>query len=224
MNGRAQKRAAQTPRSGRRRVAVGVTGHRPNQLPAAETPRLKRALEAVLDQVAKCAARAAPAVDMMLVSALAEGADRYAAHAALARNWVLLAPLPFEVSRYLEDFAGQESKAEFVDLFDRARPVAPEGEGGYLAVGEMILDRIDVLLALWNGTPPKGPGGTGDVAARALLRGIPVIWLPVEPRASVLVLPSRAPRAGTYPAHLRAALQAEFETIAQPDAMRLAEA
>jgi hypothetical protein len=40
------------------------------------------------------------------------------------------------------------------------------------------VDRSDVLLAVWDGQPARGPGGTGDVVAYARARGTPVevVW------------------------------------------------
>jgi hypothetical protein len=40
------------------------------------------------------------------------------------------------------------------------------------------VDRSDVLLAVWDGRPARGFGGTGDVVAYARRRGVPVevVW------------------------------------------------
>ena len=209
-----------------RRVALGVTGHRLNQLSEADIPRLKRTLARVLDTV-EAAARAAAkrdAVRMTMVSALAEGTDRFAAHAALERDWRLVAPLPFSVARYLKDFETTESKAEFRTLLDAAQGYEPVGRGSYLVVGQMILEDSDVLIALWNGSPPRGPGGTADVAARALQMGKPVIWIPVEARRPPrFIAPMRAPRTKSYRANLHRALAAAFKPGARPEAMHIAE-
>lgn len=211
-----------------RRVALGVSGHRLDQLPQADIPRLARVMARTMDRVEASAMAAAGRrahVRMTMVSALAEGADRFAAHAALERDWRLVAPLPFRVSRYLKDFATPQSKAEFRALLEEAHVVEPEGRGSYLAVGEMILDRADILMVLWNGSPPRGPGGTADVAARALQRGTPVIWIPVEARrAPRTIAPMRAPRRNSYRAKLHRALAAAFKPGAQPAAMHIAAA
>lgn len=210
-----------------RRVALGVTGHRLNQLPEADIPRLRRTLARVMDkaQAAAVAAARRDGVRMTMVSALAEGADRFAAHAALDRGWNLVAPLPFRVARYLKDFETPASKNEFRDLLDASTGYEPVGRGSYLVVGEMILERSDVLIALWNGAPPRGPGGTADVAARALRRGTPVIWIPVTARQPPrLIAATRAARARSYRANLHRALTAAFKPGAQPQAMHIADA
>ena len=61
----------------------------------------------------------------VLHSAIAEGADRYAADAALARGWRLVTPLPFSVERYEEDFPDQESKEHYQRLLWASRRVLP---------------------------------------------------------------------------------------------------
>lgn len=210
-----------------RRVALGVSGHRLDQIGAKDAPRLERALGRILDTceaAARAAARREP-VRMRMVSALAEGTDRFAAHAALARDWKLVAPLPFRVSRYLKDFATPESRAEFLDLLDAADGYEPVGRGSYLAVGEMILERADVLVILWSGAPPRGPGGTADVAARALAMGTPVVWLPLAARKPVrYISPMKRPRKGSYRARLHRALAAAFSAGVRPEEMRIATA
>lgn len=213
-----------TPRV--RTLAIGVTGHRPNQLPQGDLPRLIRTLEGTLEKTVAAAQDAADGgrIRPVLISALAEGTDRYAAHAALERGWKLVAPLPFKVARYLKDFEAPESRAEFEQLRAAAQAVEPEGKGSYLVVGEMILDRSDVLVALWNGSEPKGPGGTADVAARALKIGTPVVWISVERNPVRVIAPARAPRRGTFPARFHAALADAFKPLPQPPAMRLADA
>jgi hypothetical protein len=151
-----------------------------------------------------------------LVSPLAEGADRLVAQRALATGWTLRALLPFEATRYEEDFQGDGSVGEFRELLARAVGVevvpdqAPEpgvaspdsdaaspdpappdpappagghpGSGTapdlpYRRVGRALLDRVGVLVAVWDGLPPRGPGGTGEVVQEAVRRGIPVVWI-----------------------------------------------
>ena len=77
-------------------LRIGVTGHRPGpRLPAGEIDRVTAEVVSILDDVAEAARQAqqrytdafdpAPP-DLRLVSALAEGADRIAAKAALASS------------------------------------------------------------------------------------------------------------------------------------------
>lgn len=53
-----------------------------------------------------------------------------------------------------------------------------------LEVGGDLHD-IDVLLAVWDGMPPDGRGGTGDTVQLARARGVPVtvVWPPGAERS-----------------------------------------
>ena len=44
--------------------------------------------------------------------------------------------------------------------------------------GRAVVDRSSVLVAVWDGQPSRGLGGTADVVAYARERGVPVevIW------------------------------------------------
>ncbi len=213
-----------------RTLVVAVTGHRFNQLPEPERPRIQseivRALEAC-----EAAARAATGERprCVLHSAIAEGADRYAADAALARGWRLVTPLPFSVERYEEDFEATESKDHYQRLLWASRRVLPvdadlvkRAGSGYAAVGLALIEKADVLLCVWNGLPPKGPGGTSEVAALMLERGGLVLWIPAQSGATRLVGPAPLPRAGSFRRKLHEALAATFDRVARPAEMRVA--
>jgi hypothetical protein len=47
-----------------------------------------------------------------------------------------------------------------------------------MAGGRAVVDRSDVLMAVWDGQPARGLAGTADVGAYARERGVPVevIW------------------------------------------------
>jgi polyphosphate kinase 2 (PPK2 family) len=62
-------------------------------------------------------------------------------------------------------------------------PPAPTHEDAYLAAGRWIVDHADRLVAVWDGRPARGRGGTAEVVAYARHRGVPVtvLW-----RAGVL--------------------------------------
>jgi len=50
----------------------------------------------------------------------------------------------------------------------------------HLAAGQAIVDRCDLLFAVWDGQPSRGLGGTADTVAYARDRGVPVtvVWPP----------------------------------------------
>lgn len=216
-----------------RNISVAVTGHRLNQLPETERPRIRtevsRCLAAVEDAAVKILGARAR---FTLLSAIAEGADRYAAEAALARSWRLVTPLPFEPARYEEDFPDEESKAQFQRLLWASHRVTPVSEeaaaaiGGraahYAAVGRVLIERAEVLLCIWNGKPPNGPGGTSEVAALMLERGGLVLWISAGGGAVRLVGPAPLPRAGSFRRKLHEALAQSFKRCARPPEMRVA--
>ena len=49
-----------------------------------------------------------------------------------------------------------------------------------MAASETMLDRAEQLLAVWDGQPARGYGGTADVVAHARRGGLPVVvvWPP----------------------------------------------
>ncbi len=216
-----------------RLVRIAVTGHRLNQLPERQRPRIKAEIEGCLAALEAACARAhgGPA-RMTLASAIAEGADRYAADAALARGWRLVTPLPFEPERYEEDFSDEASKAHFQRLLwasRRATPVSAarvEAIGGaaaeYAAVGRALIEQADVLVCVWNGLPPKGPGGTSEVAALMLEKGGLVLWIAIDAAHTKLVGPAPLPRAGSFRRKLHEDLAERFTRIARPPEMRVA--
>lgn len=213
-------------------LTVAVTGHRLNQLPEAERPRIQAETASCLEAAEQAARKAAQSVRCVLVSAIAEGADRYAADAALARGWRLVTPLPFDVERYEDDFADEASKEHYRRLLWASRRVAPVSAdavaaiGGdaapYAAVGRAIIDKADLLLCVWNGSPPRGPGGTSEVAALMLEKGGIVLWISVGAPGVKLVGPAPLPRAGTFRRKLHEALAEKYERAARPPEMRVA--
>jgi hypothetical protein len=58
-------------------------------------------------------------------------------------------------------------------------------EEAYYAAGRYIVDHADRLIAVWDGDPPRGLGGTADVVDYARLIGVPVtvLWSPGVRRA-----------------------------------------
>ncbi|MBE3133607.1 MAG: hypothetical protein IMZ55_09040 [Acidobacteria bacterium] len=145
---------------------------------------------------------------LRLISALAPGPDQWVADEAVALGYELQCPLPFDRREYREDFSLQEDSAataEYLRLLDLATAVfeldgrVVRSESGvrqpdsrsYEAVGRAILHQSDLLIAVWDGQPAHGPGGTGQVVDEALRRGIPVVWIPWgRPSAWQLRLPA----------------------------------
>jgi nitroreductase len=212
-----------------RSIRVAFIGHRPNQLPEEALARVRAAIEAALESLEAAGKEAASRnVKFVLVTALAEGADRIAAEVALARGWALEAPLPFSIERYEKDFSAPDSIAAFQGLLKKAEKVRPapqndaKPELAYAAAGRAVIRGADAALIVWNGDDGKGPGGTADMAARALRAGAPVVWIGVAARQrSKLIMPeATAERRGARATYMRGALAARFERTERPASLQ----
>jgi hypothetical protein len=190
---------SQHPPKPRLTLRVGVTGHRPNKLTGAIASRIRTQLPEVFDAIERAAstilAKGAPLyadepAAFRLICGFAEGADQIAV-AICPAGWRIEAILPFPRDDYLRDFAasasgdGRDVRDEFRQSLGKAAVVtelpAPSGsrEQGYAEAGGFMLRQIDILVAIWDGKPPKA-GGTGAVVREAAAGGIPVVWLSTE--------------------------------------------
>jgi hypothetical protein len=160
-------------------LRIGVTGHRKLADPGSLIPAIHDAISELTQRLLGAGTQPS----LLVISALAEGADRVVAQEVLAGpDAELEAVLPLPPGEYLADFASDESKAEFTRLLDRATVVwqAPPGttrEEAYERAGRHIVDRCDVLIALWDGGPSRGRGGTATVLDYARQQGVPVAWV-----------------------------------------------
>jgi hypothetical protein len=172
---------------------VGITGAR--SLDPAHLPRLTAQLHDILltvqalirqlglePHVAAAYQQGAPALHCL--SPLARGADRLAAREALALGWHLHVPMPFPQNEYVKDFPIQEDRDEFESLLARAETTlaldgtsGDDAERGYEAVGRHVVRHSDLLIAIWDGRPAAGRGGTSDIVRYAAQTGVPIWWL-----------------------------------------------
>ncbi|MET0781408.1 MAG: hypothetical protein ABWY26_04290 [Microbacterium sp.] len=150
-------------RTGGAGTRVAVTGHR-----ALEHPReVRDRLRAELRRLPR---------PLVGISALAAGADVLFARAVLEAGGRL------EVVLASRDFAKslpRSARGELRRLLTRARRVDVVGGGhpgaaAYSAAGTAMLARADLLIAVWDGGPSRGLGGTADLVAMARERGIRV--------------------------------------------------
>ncbi|MGA8172406.1 MAG: hypothetical protein WB816_16460 [Methylocystis sp.] len=170
-------------------LRVGVTGARaltPEAI-AAFRPLVADILDFIKQEILRLAAdpRAsvyapgAPALRM--VSPLAEGADRLVAEEALKAGFTLFAPLPFPKAEYEKDFP--LSVGTFRALLARAETLELDGSHGDLAeesyreIGRFVIRNCDVLIALWDGEPQHGGGGTGEIVQLAAQADLPIWWI-----------------------------------------------
>lgn len=187
------------PQHATRGLNIGVTGHRLNRISQHQLDRLTPQVQPLLAHVAH-KARAAGAGAVMLVCGLAEGADRHVARLALQEGYGLHAVLPFDRDLYARDFSAAASRREFDALLRRAERITElPGRPGFNAqayhrAAQALLDRSDLLIALWDGRPAQGPGGTADVVNGACARHMPVVHVSTRERAAPTLIWQRQGR------------------------------
>ena len=173
-------------------LSVAVTGHRDHRMHGLDREALALSVNTALAQItdaatsvhkAHSAAYASEPPQLRMVSALADGADTIVAKAAHAAGWRVDACLPFPREQYANDFAAGAHHDDFVSLLSQATATFElpgnhtDATAAYEAVGRLLLEQCDVLLALWDGATNRGRGGTSRVVADAVARHIPVIHI-----------------------------------------------
>jgi uncharacterized phage-like protein YoqJ len=145
-------------------VLIAITGHRD----MLETERLKEEIDEYFEQlIARNQNK-----EIILLSPLAEGADRYVVEIFLEKqkkdkNLRLVVPLPFEEKQYAKEF-NKASQKEFFKLLNQADgkfQIPSMGDPPYLELGKYLANICHVLLAVWDGTFNGKEGGTADVVA-----------------------------------------------------------
>jgi hypothetical protein len=159
---------------------VGVTGHQRLEAPDA----WPWVAGAVRDELA----RLAP--PLVGVTSLAIGADQLFARLVLEWGGMIHAVLPYaDIER---SFPPQQVPA-FRELVGQATVeilhTLGTDEDAYLAAGQRVVELSDILIAVWNGEPARGKGGTADVVAFAVARGVPFIH--IDPTKHTIRRPER---------------------------------
>ncbi len=184
-------------------LSVGVTGHRADGLPenalSILQSRIREALvllsetgSALFDTERDCFAEDPPR--LRFVSPIADGADQIAAEVALELGWELQVILPFERSEYRATLADDAARERFDDLMKRASCLLElPGHSerlldAYVMTGRATVSHCDLLVAVWDGLPPRGRGGTGEVVQFAITRGTAVVHLPIQTDVPARVL------------------------------------
>ena len=173
---------------------IGVVGHRPDKLSTKTMealPSVLAKLFSTLDtEVRATFEKAGPMYDqntptaIRLVSGLAAGADLMAGETAQSLAWQTQFLLPESLQHFkvrlssdeqlkFEQIVSQSSSLTEVTVYgEEAITSAP-----HAALGQLLLQNIDLLVTVWDGAPGRGKGGTADLIAEALEMQIPVLWL-----------------------------------------------
>ena len=132
-----------------------------------------------------------------VVTSLAEGGDQLFVEVALELGTPVEIVVPcegyesaFETELGREAYAALLNAAAGVTVLDFPEP----SEGAFLAAGQFVVNNCDLLVALWNGKPAAGTGGTGDIVAFARSLGRPIVH--VHPDLLTVFGPSDNPPGG----------------------------
>jgi hypothetical protein len=157
-----------------RATRIGLTGHR--VIPAGAYGHVRAELTAAL----RAPRESAGPVEAL--SSLAAGADQLFARIALDSGALLTVVTPaadYETTFEPDDldrFRHFLTRAQSHVALDYAQV---SGEA-YFAAGAYIADHCDLMLAVWDGRPARGLGGTADIVdyTRTLGKPVSVIWKP----------------------------------------------
>lgn len=161
------------PEAGRDTVRIGVTGHR--HLTPATIELVTSAIEEYVDQ--QNAGRT-----LVGISCLAEGADQIFADVVLVRGGSLEVIIPAveyrmkmtaEVRVAFDRFVGRASRVTTLPYQEAKGPA-------YMAASLVLVERSDLVVAVWDGQRAAKFSGTGDVVdyARQINVPVEVIWPP----------------------------------------------
>lgn len=151
-------------------MRLGITGHR-GLSPAVEVQ--------VRAEVAKLV-DATAAEDLVGISCIADGPDAWFAQAVLQHGGRLEVVIP--AAEYRESLPDWHYPV-YDELMARAADVHHTGmrestSQAHQAGSEIVVGLADQLIAVWDGQPARGYGGTADVVAYARRVGVPVqiVW------------------------------------------------
>ncbi len=147
-------------------MRIAISGHR--GLPATTVALVDAALRAELSTLGP---------DLVGLSCLADGADTLFARAVLDLGGRLEVIIPAQQYRdglpadHHRDYDELLAAATAIHRMDFIESTAE----AHMAASEYMVNHADRLLAVWDGKPARGYGGTADVVAYARTQGVPVI-------------------------------------------------
>ncbi|HMN73575.1 MAG TPA: hypothetical protein PKA55_17070 [Rhodoblastus sp.] len=200
-------RAPEAPRPPPLFLRVAITGHREARRlnEGAARRGLAQAFDAcagVLETARRTSAGAfaRDEAELVLISALAEGADQIAVDVFRSRAVPagviahVEAVIPFPVEGYATTMTTEAARDALRDMAATARACIILADGSpdpakeedplelhwrnqrYAIVGDILIRQADVLVAVWDGTPSTATGGTASVILGAMRERLPVLW------------------------------------------------
>lgn len=119
--------------------------------------------------------------ELVGVTCLARGADQIFASVILELGGSVEVVLP--AADYRQQKVKPDNAADFDTLIAGATtvhtmPLPTSNREAYLAASDHVMANVDQLIAVWDGNPSDGAGGTSDVVHTARERGLPVtvVW------------------------------------------------
>ena len=167
-------------------LRIAVSGHRD----LSNLDQIARWIDQALERIAQDY----PGRAWIVLSALAEGADQLVVERILLKQPAarLQVPLPMPEAAYLKDFIKPTGRPDFQRLHALAQqtvemPAAPTPEEAYTLLGRYLTSHSNLLIAVWDGRPARGPGGTGDIVQMARQANLPLAWIHAQntPSASI---------------------------------------
>lgn len=153
-------------------MKIGITGHQHLQDPT-DWAWVKSAMEEIIEGTR----------DLVGVTSLAVGADSVFAELVLKAGGKLLVIVPF--AEYALEFQNQEDKVKYEHFLRSAEQVetlnsSTTKEKAYYSAGKYLVDTSERIIAVWDGKPAAGLGGTGDIVEYAVEVSTPVYHLNPE--------------------------------------------
>jgi len=174
---------------------IAITGHR--DLRPQDLPALRREVGSVFDSLRV----QMPGHPLMLLSALAEGADQLVAEIALDHGVQLAAILPMPLDIY-RDTMPPEQQQKLDRLYaladvqitlpledrtlDHLRSSEESRAASYESLAHYLVGNSQALIALWDGRPSDKPGGTCRVVNYARSGKTPGSMQPVVSHCEVV--------------------------------------
>ncbi len=155
-------------------MKIGIVGHRYFQNP------ITRGF--VAEQCYRILADSRVAFNLVTaISMLAEGADTIFAEAALDLC------IPLEIIQPFRSYSSDFNTASARERYHRIRGMAVNetrlafenrSVEAYEAAMKLVVQWSDLLIAVWDGQPAQGPGGTGDAVQHAV--AIDRTWIHID--------------------------------------------
>jgi hypothetical protein len=151
-------------------MRIGITGHQ-----KLEEPNRWGWVQREIDNIL-----AGTQTPLIGVTSLAIGADQLFAEAVLRHYGTLEVVIPYE--GYEQAFTEGHDRGEYFRLLKEAARVevlqrTGTNEEAYYEAGKRVADSSDFIVAVWNGKPAVGLGGTADIVQYARQIGKMVVHL-----------------------------------------------